>query len=378
MDAYIIEAKRTPIGRSHRDKGVFRDVRADSMLSVLLKYFAQNIIESAAIDDIYIGCVGQHLEQGKNIARLSALLAGYPDKIPGVTLNRLCGSSLQALNFAAMTLACGQADVLLAGGVEHMQHVSMTACLDYHPDLFEKREFAFTNMGLTSDKVSREYKVSRREQDAFALSSHQKAVKAYAEGFFNTEIIAVKTPQGLIQKDQCPRPDTTPEALDALRPAFQEDGTTTAGNSSPLSDGASLTLLTNQEGARRLSLPLRAQVVDFAVVGLDPCMMGLGPIPAVRNLLKKQSLTIADIDLYEINEAFASQAIVSIRELKIPPEKVNISGGAIALGHPLGATGTRLITTLLHNLERTDGTTGIAAMCVGHGQGMATLIRRTA
>lgn len=376
MDAFLVKAKRTPIGRSHKDKGVFRKVRADSLLAVLLKYFAQNVISPDAIDDIYIGCVGQHLEQGKNIARLSALLAGYPDEIPGVTLNRLCGSSLQALNFAAMALTCGQADVLLAGGVEHMQHVPMTAGLDYHPHLFAGREFAFTNMGLTSDKVGREYQISRRAQDEFALSSHQKAVKAAEAGHFEAEIIPVKTPQSIIREDQCPRKDTNLEVLSTLQPVFQEDGTTTAGNSSPLSDGASLTLLTNRHGARRFSLLLRAQIIDFAVVGLDPCLMGLGPIPAIQKLLRKQSLNISDIDLFEINEAFASQAIASLRELKIPSDKVNISGGAIALGHPLGATGTRLITTLLHNLERTDGTTGIAAMCVGHGQGMATLIRR--
>ncbi len=376
MDAFVVEAKRTPIGRSHKDKGIFRTVRADELLAGLLEYFAKEAMPADQLDDIYIGCVGQHLEQGKNIARLSALLAGYPEQVPGVTLNRLCGSSLQALNFAAMALQCGQAKALLAGGVEHMQHVSMTACLDYHPQLFVSRDFQFTNMGLTSDRVAVDFRISRREQDEFTLLSHQKAVRAQSAGVFKNEIIPVQTDQGLIRDDQCPRPTTSLEALEGLQPIFQEGGTTTAGNSSPLSDGASLVLLVSQAAGRRLSLPMRAQIMDFAIVGLDPCLMGLGPIPAIQTLLKKQSMSIDDIDLFEINEAFASQAIASIRELKIPEGKVNIGGGAIALGHPLGATGTRLITTLLHHLERTDGELGMAAMCVGHGQGMATLIKR--
>ncbi len=376
MDAFIVEAKRTAIGRSHKDKGHYRHQRADELLAVLLKYFSNNVLSAKHIDDIYIGCVGQHLEQGKNIARLSALLANYPHEIPGVTLNRLCGSSLQAFNFASMALESGSANVLLAGGVEHMHHVSMTAAIDYNQELLNRFEFPFTNMGLTAEKVADSYDIGRSEQDEFAFKSHLKATEAQKNGFFDTEIIPVLVDGEAIVTDQGPRGNTTLEVLGDLKSIFKEQGTVTAGNCSSINDGASLTLLANKESCESLDLKKRAEVLGFSVVGLDPCMMGMGPVPAIKKLLKAQKLNVKDIDLFEINEAFASQAIASVRELDLLEERVNPVGGAIALGHPLGCTGTRLITTLLNNLERNDAELGVVSMCVGHGQGMATLIRR--
>ncbi len=376
MKAVVIEAKRTAIGRSHPDKGVFRNVRGDELLAGLIKRVVDDGISPEFIDDIYVGCVGQHLEQGKNVARLSALLAGLPETIPATTINRLCASSLQAFNFAVSTIESGHADVVLAGGVEHMHHVPMTAALDYNRSLLDRYEFPFTNMGLTAEKVAESFGISRDEQDRFALESHQKAVAAQEVGNFDREIIPVETDEGLIKTDQSPRATTDLETLGQLKTVFKEGGTVTAGNSSPLNDGASLTLLASDAACRQHGLAKKAEVIDHCVVGLDPCQMGLGPVPAIRKLLKRNDLSVQDIDRFELNEAFASQAITCIRQLELPPERVNPWGGAIALGHPLGATGTRLIATLLNGLITDDQELGIASLCIGHGQGMATLIRR--
>lgn len=380
MNAYLVEAKRTAIGRAHPDKGLFREARADEMLAALMRGLLDGMTAgealTPAIDDIYIGCVGQHLEQGKNIARLSSLLAGLPDAVPGVTINRLCASSLQAFNFAASTIATGNADLLLAGGVEHMTHVPMPAATDYHQGLLARYEFPFNNMGLTAEKVAQVYGVSRAEQDGFAVASHRKAVAAQEVGYFSREILPIPAGDSVADQDQSPRPGTNLASLAELKTIFMENGTVTAGNSSPLNDGASLTLLASDAACEQFALQRRARVVDFAVVGLDPCQMGMGPVPAIRKLLQKTGLAIADIDLFELNEAFASQAIACGNELQLPDEKVNPWGGAIALGHPLGSTGTRLITTLLNGLESGGGRYGIASLCIGHGQGMATLIER--
>lgn len=380
MNTYLVEAKRTAIGRAHPDKGLFRQVRADEMLAALMRGLFEGTTAdeeiTESIDDIYIGCVGQHLEQGKNIARLSALLAGLPESVPGVTINRLCASSLQAFNFAATTIASGHAELLLAGGVEHMTHVPMQAATDYHQGLMARYEFPFNNMGLTAEKVAQLYGVSREEQDAFAVESHIKAVAAQHAGHFSKEIMPIPAGDVLADQDQSPRPGTSCAALAELKSIFMENGSVTAGNSSPMNDGASLTLLASDAACERFALQRRARVVDFAVVGLDPCQMGMGPVPAIRKVLQKAGLALADIDLFELNEAFASQAIASINELQLPHEKVNPWGGAIALGHPLGSTGTRLITTLLNGLETSGGRYGIASLCIGHGQGMATLIEK--
>jgi acetyl-CoA acyltransferase len=376
MKAYVIEAKRTAIGKSHADKGVFRNTRADELLACLIKRVVIDKISPEIVDDVYIGCVGQHLEQGKNIARLAGLLAGLPETVPGTTINRLCASSLQAFNFAASTIESGHADVVLAGGVEHMHHVPMLAAVDYNQHLMDRYEFPFNNMGLTAEKVSELFKVSRKEQDNFAFESHQKAVAAQHAGFFAREIIPVETADGVVDVDQSPRATTDLESLGSLKTIFKENGTVTAGNSSPLNDGASLTLLASDAACRSHGFSKKAEVVDQCVVGLDPCQMGMGPVPVIEKLLKRHNLSVQEIDRFELNEAFASQAIACIRELDLPPEKVNPWGGAIALGHPLGATGTRLITTLLNGLIADDKEMGIASLCIGHGQGMATLIRR--
>lgn len=380
MNAYLVEAKRTAIGRAHPDKGLFRAVRADEMLAALMRGLLDGLPAgdelAQSIDDVYIGCVGQHLEQGKNIARLSLLLAGLPDTVPGVTVNRLCASSLQAFNFAATTIFSGQAELLLAGGVEHMGHVVMTAALDYNRQLLERYEFPFTNMGLTAEKVAQVYNIGRAAQDEFAAESHRKALAARKAGHFAREIFTIPAGDEIADQDQSPRPGTSIAGLAELKTIFLENGTVTAGNSSPLNDGASLTLLASEAACERFALQRRARVVDFSVIGLDPCQMGMGPVPAIRKLLKKTGLALADIDLFELNEAFASQALACVNELQIPPEKVNPWGGAIALGHPLGCTGTRLITTLLNGLETSGGRYGIASLCIGHGQGMATLIER--
>jgi acetyl-CoA acyltransferase len=376
MKAFVIEAKRTAIGRSHADKGVFRNTRADELLAGLIRSICSNGISPDHVDDVYIGCVGQHLEQGKNIARLSSLLAGLPETVPGTTINRLCASSLQAFNFAASTIESGHADLVLAGGVEHMHHVPMAAALDYNQNLLDRYEFPFTNMGLTAEKVAEVCGVSRHDQDQFALTSHQRAVAAQEKGFFSGEIVPVDTDEGVVEKDQGPRSSTDLETLAQLKTIFKENGTVTAGNSSPLNDGASLTVLASERACQRHDFEKKAIVIDHCVVGLDPCQMGLGPVPAIEKLLERNNLSVNDIDRFELNEAFASQAIACIRQLELPPEKVNPWGGAIALGHPLGATGTRLITTLLNGLIVDDQEMGIASLCIGHGQGMATLIRR--
>lgn len=376
MDAHIVEAKRTPIGRAHPDKGMYRNVRADELLAELLRHFSNEIISAEKISDIYIGCVGQHLEQGKNIARLSALLAGYPVEIPGVTINRLCASSLQALHFAAQSVASGQDEAVLAGGVEHMQHVPMAAGLDYNQELLGNYEFPFTNMGLTAEKVATQYSVSRTEQDQFALDSHLKALRAQKEGLFTKELLPIVADGITLDSDQGPRAGSSLEKLAGLKSVFKDDGSVTAGNSSQLSDGASLTLVASKRFCEQNDLKAKAQIVDFCVVGLDPLMMGMGPVPAIKKLLSRNKLGTNDVDLFEINEAFAAQAVACQRELELPVEKLNICGGAIALGHPLGCTGTRLITTLLHGLERAGAEYGVASMCIGHGQGIACLIRR--
>lgn len=378
LSAFIADAKRTPIGRSHPDKGLLRNFRADELLAILLKDFALRM-DPADLDDSYIGCVGQHLEQGKNIARLALLLANYPHEVPGVTINRLCASSLQALTFAALTVHGKCGDLIIAGGVEHMDHVPMQAATDYHSDLLARYPFPFNNMGLTAENVAETYGISRQAQDEFALQSHQKAVQARLNGDFLAEIVPLVSAEAgheTIQDDQCPRENTSLERLANLKTVFKEEGTVTAGNSSAIADGASLTLIANQRGMEKLQVAARAQILDFAVVGVDPCLMGMGPVPAISKLLNKQRLRIGDIDLFELNEAFASQAIACCRELDIDEQKLNPTGGAIALGHPLGCTGTRLVTTLVNSLERLDKTLGVAAMCIGHGQGMAVLIRR--
>ena len=381
--AVIVDAVRTPIGRAHAEKGIYRDVRADDLSAHVIKALIERThIDPAEIEDVAWGNVKQQGEQGFCIARNAALLAGLPVESAGVTVNRNCGSSLQALNQAAHAIMAGFEDVHVVGGVEHMGHIPMDTDMDLNPKLFRKYAKATLHMGLTAEYLAAKYQVSRERQDAFALSSHRKAAAAHAEGHFAKEIVPTISRdedgrQRLCDRDQCVRPDTTAEALAALRPAFVPDrGTITAGNSSPLNDGAAAMLVMSDEKAKALGFRALAKVRATAVAGVDPAVMGIGPVPATQKALKRAGLKLSDIDLIELNEAFAAQALAVIQLLGADESKVNVHGGAIAIGHPLGASGARIVTTLLHAMTQQNATLGLATMCIGIGQGIATIIER--
>ncbi len=374
-DVYLIDGCRSPIGLGHPEKGIYRDLRADELAAqVLLALLERNRVDPAAINDFYLGCVGQHLEQGKNLARLILLLAGLPPTIPGVTINRLCASSLTSLQLAANTLRAGVASLLLVGGVEHMGHVPMTAATDYHPRLFESSPFAWNNMGLTAELLAEEYGISRQDQDEYTAESNQRYFEADAKGHFNQERIPITSPGSKqILTDQQPR-QSSPETLAALKPAFTKAGTVTAANASGLGDGAVMALVGSREAVDNQDEPPLALIGPSVTVGVEPERMGLGPVPAIRRLLEETGLAMDDIDLFEINEAFAAQVLVCQRELEIAADRLNVRGGAVALGHPLGMTGLRLAVTLAYSMKDRNAKRGIAAMCVGHGQGVAMLL----
>ncbi|MBT9281865.1 MAG: acetyl-CoA C-acyltransferase [Hydrogenibacillus schlegelii] len=395
--AVIIDAIRTPIGRYG---GALSRVRPDDLAAFVIEQIVKrNRLDPDAIEDVYMGCANQAGEDGRNIARMAVLLAGLPVSVPGVTVNRLCGSGMEAVIQAASAVATGRGEIFIAGGVESMTRaplVMMKAESAYPkgPVMLHDTTLGWRlinerlakmyppiSLGETAENVAEKYHISREEQDLFALSSQQKYAKAYREGKFKQEIvpIEVKDKKGetyLFDTDEHPRPETTLEQLAKLKPAFREGGTVTAGNSTGLNDGAAALLITSEEAARSLGLMPRARIVASAVAGVDPSYMGLGPIPATRKALSRAGLTIDQIDLVEINEAFASQVIASMRELGIHPDIVNVNGGAIALGHPLGASGARILTTLLYEMERRRARYGLAAMCIGVGQGIATVIER--
>jgi acetyl-CoA acyltransferase len=381
--AVIIEAVRTPVGRAHAEKGIYRDVRADDLSADIMKALVERVgMPAKYIEDIHWGCVKQQGEQGYDVARMAALIAGLPIEIAGATVNRLCGSSLQAINQASQSIAANCEDVQIAGGVEHMQHIPMEAGFDASPRLFFHNSPATMNMGLTAENLAMRYKISRREQDEFALHSHQKAAAATDKGWFGKEIIPTwgRDEEGrrkLMHEDQCIRRDTSLEALAALKPAFMPDGgTVTAGNSSPLNVGAAALLMMSEEKAKQLGLKPKVRVRAMAVAGVDPSVMGLGPVPATHKALERAGLKLDDIDLIEINEAFAAQILAVMKLLKPNPEKVNVHGGAIAIGHPLGASGARIATTLIHAMEQRNANLGLATMCIGAGQGIATIFER--
>jgi acetyl-CoA acyltransferase len=381
--AVIIEAVRTPVGRAHPEKGMYRDVRADDMSADLIKALVERVgLPPAAIEDVVWGCVKQQGEQGYNIARMASLIAGLPVEVAGVTVNRLCGSSLQALNQAAMSITAGCEDVQIVGGVEHMHHIPMEAGFDASPRLFYRNSPATMNMGLTAENLAMRYKISRKDQDEFALQSHQRAAKAGESGEFAREIVPTwgRDEEGrrkLLTVDQCVRPDTSLEALGALKPAFMpEGGTVTAGNSSPLSVGAAALLIMSEEKAKELGLKPKARVRSMAVAGVDPSVMGLGPVPATHKALERAGLKLSDVDLIELNEAFAAQSLAVLKLLKLDTSKVNVRGGAVAIGHPLGASGARIATTLIHAMEARQAKIGLATMCIGAGQGIATIFER--
>jgi acetyl-CoA acyltransferase len=378
--AVVIDAVRTPVARAHPEKGMFRDVRADDLSADLLKALLERAgVPADAVEDIHWGCVKQQGEQGYDVAKMAALIAGLPLEVGGVTVNRNCGSSLQAINQAAQSIAANCEDVQVAGGVEHMHHIPMEAGFDPSPRLFRHHSPAVFNMGLTAENLARRHKISRREQDEFALRSHQRAARATDAGEFQKEVVPTwgRDEEGrrkLMTEDQGIRRDTTLEALAALKPVFMPDGgTVTAGNSSPLNVGAAALLVMSEERARELGLKPMVKVRAMAVAGVDPSVMGIGPVPATHKALERAGLKLDDIDLIEINEAFAAQTLAVIKLLKADPEKVNVRGGAIALGHPLGASGARIATTLIHALRDRGARFGLATMCIGAGQGIATI-----
>ncbi|WP_233982882.1 acetyl-CoA C-acyltransferase FadA [Pectobacterium versatile] len=381
----IVDAVRTPMGRSKG--GAFRQVRAEDLSAHLMRSLLSRnaALDAREIDDIYWGCVQQTLEQGFNVARNAALLAEIPVSVPATTVNRLCGSSMQALHDAARAIMVGDANVCLIGGVEHMGHVPMNHGVDFHPGLSRTTAKAAGMMGLTAEMLGRMHNISREMQDQFAARSHQRAHRATQSGAFRREIIptAGHDADGALQRfdyDEVIRPDTTVDSLAALKPAFDPvNGTVTAASSSALSDGAAAMLIMSESRAASLGLSVRARIRAMAVVGCDPSIMGYGPVPATKLALKRAGLSLADIDIFELNEAFAAQTLPCIKDLGLLEqldEKVNLNGGAIALGHPLGCSGARISTTLINLMESRDAQFGVATMCIGLGQGIATVFER--
>lgn len=393
----IVDAVRTAIGRYG---GALKDVRPDDLGAVVIrKLLERNPIDPGLIDDVIFGCANQAGEDNRNVARMSVLLAGLPVTVPGVTVNRLCGSGLEAVNQCANAIEAGRGNVYIGGGTESMTRAPFVMAKpgSAYPrgnlEMFDTTiGWRFVNpklaemyypysMGETAENVAERFCISREDQDQFALASQKKYAKALAEGKFKSEIVPVEVPgrKGevtIFEQDEHPRPDTTLEQLAKLKPAFRQGGTVTAGNSSGVNDGAAALLLMERETAVQLGLKPRARVAASAVAGVDPSIMGIGPVPATRKALQLAGLRMEDIDLIELNEAFAAQSLACIRELGIDPERVNVNGGAIAIGHPLGCSGARILTTLLNEMERRNARYGLAAMCIGVGQGIATIIER--
>jgi len=382
-EVVIVEAVRTPIGRGHAEKGYYKDVHASNLLA---KAYAELIeragIDAAEVEDVVAGCVQQFGEQGINIGRNAWLEAGLPIETPATTVDRQCGSGQQAVNFAAALVASGVHDVVVAGGVEHMGHISFADSASvmqehgfaFSPQLMER--YNLVPQGISAEMIADQWEIPRSELDEIGLRSHQLAAKATEEGRFEREIVPFAVNGDTYATDQGIRPDTSLEKLSQLKPAFKEDGKITAGNSSQVSDGAAAVLLMTREKADALGLKPRARIFDQTTVGVDPVIMLTGPIPATRKLLDRNAIEMDDIDLVEVNEAFASVLAAWRRELDPDMDRVNVNGGAIALGHPLGSSGARLITTLLHEMERSDKEMGLVTMCCGGGLGTGTLIQR--
>ena len=393
-EAVIVDAVRTPIGRAA--KGSLKSVRADDLAALPLKALIERNpqLEELSIGDVMMGCGYGERESGYNIGRMATLLAGIDYRVPGCTVNRFCASSLQTTRMAFHAIKAGEGDTYIAAGVEAVSRTAPGAPFEFHPKLDGSEGSlynAYITMGMTAENVAEERKVSRESQDAWALISQTRAVAAQESGHFDKEIIPVTVPahkeldkegneidvpETVMRKDDGPRPGTTLEALASLRPVFKEDGTVTAGNACPLNDGAAALLIMSDEKAKSAGFTPRARIVASTVAAIRPEVMGLGPIPAIQQLLKNTGMTIGDVDVVEINEAFAAQIVPCKDELGIPDDKLNPFGGAIALGHPFGMTGARIMTTLLNDLETLDGTYGIESMCVAGGMGMAMLVER--
>jgi acetyl-CoA acyltransferase len=382
-EVVIVEAVRTPIGRGHEEKGYYKDVHPSNLLAkTYSELIARTGIDASEVGDVIAGCVQQFGEQGLNIGRNAWLEAGLPIETPATTVDRQCGSAQQAVNFGAALIASGVHDVTIGSGVEHMGHISFADSMEvmkehgaaFSPELLE--HYNLVPQGISAEMIADKWEIPRSELDEIGLRSHQLAAKATEEGRFEREIIPYAVNGDTYVTDQGIRPDTSLEKLSALKPAFKEDGKITAGNSSQISDGAAAVLLMTREKADELGLKPRARIADETTVGVDPVIMLTGPIPATKKLLDRNGMKIGDIDLIEINEAFASVVAAWRRELEPDMDRVNVNGGAIALGHPLGSTGARLITTLLHELERSDKEWGLVTMCCGGGLGTGTLIQR--
>lgn len=395
--AVIVDALRTPMGRYG---GILKDIRPDDLAAhVIAKVVQRTGINSEEVEDVYMGCSNQAGEDCRNVARIASLLAGLPYTIPGATVNRLCGSGLEAINQAGRAIETAHGELFIAGGVENMTRAPWVmpkssesfargnvtvydSVLGWRfPNSRLGELYPLISLGDTAENVAEKYQISRKEQDSFALGSHRRAARANEEGIFKDEIVPVEIPQrrgGVLvcDKDEGPRPDTSMEKLAALKSSFKENGTVTAGNSSPLSDGAAALLLTTPEKARALRLKPLVRIVASAVAGVHPSYMGMGPVPATLKALKRAGLTIDQIDLVELNEAFASQSLACVKELGLDIKRVNVNGGAIALGHPLGCSGARIMTTLIHEMRKRGSRYGLVTMCIGVGQGIATIVER--
>lgn len=394
-EAYIIDAVRTPMGRY---RGALSQVRPDDLVALVIgALLERNRVDPSRIEDVIFGCANQAGEDNRNVARMGLLLAGLPVEVAGTTINRLCGSGLDAVQYAARAVRAGEGDVFIAGGVESMTRApyampkpelaydrgnrtayDTTLGWRFSNPRHEER-FPLESMGETAENIFEETEIPREQQDAFALESHRRAVSATREGRFRDEIVPVPVPSKdgeirSVETDETPRPDTSLERLAALQPAFRPHGTVTAGNASPVSDGAAALLLASAEAAHEFGLQPMARVISSAVAGVDPRTMGYGPVPAVHKVLDRAGLSLEDIDLVELNEAFAVQALAVMAELGLDPERTNVNGGAVALGHPLGCSGARILTTLVHEMHRRKARYGLAALCIGVGQGIATVV----
>jgi acetyl-CoA acyltransferase len=382
-EVVIVEAVRTPIGRGHEEKGYYKDTHPSNLLAKTYTEVIERAgIDASEVEDVVTGCVQQFGEQGLNIGRNAWLEAGLPIETPATTVDRQCGSAQQAVNFGAALVASGVHDVVIGSGVEHMGHISFADSIQvmqehgmaFSPQLLER--YNLVPQGISAEMIADKWEIPRSELDEIGLRSHQLAHQATEEGRFEREIVPFSVNGETYVTDQGIRPDTSLEKLSQLKPAFKEDGKVTAGNSSQISDGAAAVLLMSRDKADALGVKPRARIVDETTVGVDPVMMLTGPIPATSKLLDRNKMKIGDIDLIEINEAFASVVAAWRRELEPDMARVNVNGGAIALGHPLGSTGARLITTLLHELERSDKEIGLVTMCCGGGLGTGTVIQR--
>jgi acetyl-CoA acetyltransferase family protein len=382
-EAVIVEAVRTPIGRSHPEKGAFRDTHPNTLLARCFEELvARTGIDPAEVEDVIAGCTAPFGEQSRNIARNAWLQAGYPVEVPAITIDRRCGSAQSAVAYGAALVASGTHELVIASGVEHMGHIPINSPLKvaelygspWPPELLER--FDFVGQGESAELIADRWDISRDEMDQLAVTSHQRAAAATEAGHFEREIVPIETPHGVVDRDQGIRPGTNLEVLAQLKTPFREDGKVTAGTASQISDGASAVLLASAAKARELGLAARARIVDQVTVGVDPIIMLTGPIPATRKLLHRTDLRMADIDLVEVNEAFGSVVKAWERELDADMDRVNVNGGAIALGHPVGMTGARLVTTILHELERRDAEVGLVTMCCGGGLGTGTILQR--